>query len=68
MKYLLITGLVLIFFGCDKSVNPEAQMNKTAEAYVKLVLEVGLYDADYVDAYYGPDEWKPKEELKIDID
>lgn len=29
-----------------------------AEAYVHLVLAMGLHDADYVDAYYGPAEWK----------
>ena len=29
-----------------------------AESYVKLVLAVGQHDADYVDAYYGPDEWE----------
>ncbi|HEX8680337.1 MAG TPA: amidohydrolase family protein, partial [Chthoniobacterales bacterium] len=29
-----------------------------AEAYVKLVLAVGQHDSDYVDAYYGPPEWK----------
>ena len=33
-------------------------MNKIAEEYVKLVLAVGQHDADYVDAYYGPPEWK----------
>jgi len=33
-------------------------MNETAESYVKLVLAVGQHDADYVDAYYGPPEWK----------
>ena len=37
-------------------------MNGIAEGYVKLVLEVGKYDPLYVDAYYGPKEWKPKEE------
>ena len=37
-------------------------MNGVAEGYVKLVLEVGKYDPLYVDAYYGPKEWKPKEE------
>jgi hypothetical protein len=34
-------------------------MNTLAESYVKLVLQVGFYDADFVDAYYGPEEWKP---------
>jgi hypothetical protein len=29
-----------------------------AEAYVKLVLAMGQHDPDYVDAYYGPPEWK----------
>lgn len=36
-------------------------MNTIAESYVKLVLQVGFYDADLVDAYYGPPEWKPAE-------
>ena len=36
-------------------------VNAIAEGYVKLVLEVGLYDADYVDAYFGPAEWEPAE-------
>jgi hypothetical protein len=33
-------------------------MNALAERYVKLVLAMGQHDADYVDAYYGPPEWK----------
>ena len=37
---------------------PAAAMNDLAERYVKLVLAVGVHDADYVDAYYGPPEWR----------
>jgi hypothetical protein len=38
---------------------PEADtMNQVAEGYVKLVLAVGQHDPAYVDAYYGPPEWK----------
>jgi hypothetical protein len=33
-------------------------VNEIAEAYVKLVLALGQHDPDYVDAYYGPPEWK----------
>jgi hypothetical protein len=33
-------------------------MNRIAESYVKLVLAVGQHDSDYVDAYYGPPEWR----------
>jgi hypothetical protein len=34
------------------------RMNEAAEQYVKLVLSVGQHDRDYVDAFYGPPEWK----------
>ena len=38
---------------------PKGDMTATiADGYVKLVLAVGQHDADYVDAYYGPPEWK----------
>jgi hypothetical protein len=37
-------------------------MNTTAEQYVKLVLALGQHDADYVDAFYGPPEWKAEAE------
>ncbi len=39
--------------------SPEARtMNAIAEGYVRLVLALGQHDRDYVDAYYGPPEWK----------
>jgi hypothetical protein len=33
-------------------------MDRAAESYVKLVLAMGEHDPDYVDAYYGPAEWR----------
>ena len=33
-------------------------MNAVAERYVHLVLALGQHDPDYVDAFYGPAEWK----------
>jgi hypothetical protein len=33
-------------------------LNRIAEAYVRLALAVGRHDPDYVDAYYGPEEWR----------
>jgi hypothetical protein len=40
-----------------------------AEDYVKLVLAIGQHDADYVDAYYGPAEWKNAvESAKVGLD
>jgi hypothetical protein len=37
-------------------------MNELAERYVKLVLALGQHDPDYVDAYYGPPEWRQEAE------
>ena len=43
---------------------PASPMNDVAERYVKLVLALGQHDADYVDAYYGPPEWKQQAESR----
>ena len=34
-------------------------MNDIAERYVKLTLQVGQHDENFVDAYYGDPAWKP---------
>jgi hypothetical protein len=49
---VLLAALVLA--GCA---GPDP-MNQIAESYVKLVLAVGEHDPDYVDAYYGPADWR----------
>lgn len=70
MKKILIVLLSIIFLhSCndkkDKSISElEIKMNNIAEDYVKLVLEIGTYKSDYVDAYYGPEEWKPEKTNK----
>src|SRR5438270_12366761 len=37
-------------------------MNPIAEKYAHLVLALGQHDPDYVDAFYGPAEWKTQAE------
>lgn len=32
-------------------------LDRVAEGYVRLALEVGAYSPGYIDAYYGPKEW-----------
>ena len=49
----LMTGIV----AAEKKPG-ESDMNKLGERYVHLVLAMGQHDADYVDAFYGPAEWK----------
>ena len=44
-------------------------MHALAERYVKTVLALGQHDKDYVDAYYGPTEWKRESDAtKISLD
>jgi len=69
VKRIIFLLLVILFvISCGEKKNQkqlsdlELKMNGIAEGYVKLVLDVGKYDPLYVDAYYGPKEWKPKEE------
>jgi len=35
-----------------------SQLNGIAESYVRLVLGIGIHDPDYVDAYFGPPDWR----------
>ena len=70
--FLLLCSSI-IFYSCsgkNSSVNNElgSKMNTIAEHYVKLVLKVGELDSDYVDAYYGPENWKPQDILSSPAD
>ena len=71
--FLLIVAL-LISISCGEKkeqINKselELKMDQIAENYVKLVLEIGLYRPEYVDAYYGPKNWKPDKSTRQDID
>ncbi len=63
---IALTALAAATVGCakDQAVPPAdsqaaaARLDSISEPYVKLVLAVGKHDADYVDAYYGPPEWR----------
>lgn len=45
-----------------------ADMNQLAERYVRLVLQAGQHDADFVDAYYGPESLRPAADRKTPLD
>jgi hypothetical protein len=69
-RFLALVTTLLLAAGCaaapagpDRPARKDPfDMNRTAESYVKLVLAVGQHDADYVDAYYGPPEWRTEAE------
>ena len=72
MRIFFSILLIVILFSCSdrkqrSMTELEFKMNEIAEQYVKLVLEIALYKPEYVDAYYGPEEWKPAESSKQKI-
>jgi arylsulfatase A-like enzyme len=57
-QYLRWQAQMLPLAQAPASAPQKMPMNTIAERYVKLVLALGQHDADYVDAFYGPPEWK----------
>jgi hypothetical protein len=62
MLALLLNCLAAWLAGVALTAQQVSRMSSTAELYVGLVLAVGQHDADYVDAFYGPPEWKAEAE------
>ena len=65
MKYtntaVMILCLTFLFFNTtlsQKKVKKIITMDNIAEQYVRLILDIGQHDPDFVDAYYGPKEWQ----------
>ena len=66
MRYFsfLILTIPIIVGGCNQPVKEEVvTLDTVAESYVKLALNIGHYDYDFINAYYGPKEWE-----KIEFD
>jgi len=58
MYALLVTAFLTMASGGPATQRGATPLDAIAEPYVKLVLALGEHDADYVDAYYGPEAWK----------
>lgn len=65
-----VFGIVLLNACQPKTEHTEMQifpsLNAIAEQYVRLVLNVGEHSNAYIDAYYGPEEWKPSVKVSLD--
>ena len=61
----LVLFLTQIAFAAEQEPEHSTIMNSVAESYVKLVLAVGRHDKDYVDAYFGPPEWRKEAEKTL---
>ncbi|HZG45333.1 MAG TPA: hypothetical protein VEZ41_03575 [Allosphingosinicella sp.] len=56
--------LAVLLTACATANRPADTLNAIAEAYVGLSLEAGTHEEGYIDAYYGPPEWKQAAEAK----
>jgi hypothetical protein len=54
--------LVICLIASHAGARAADAMNSVAERYAHLVLALGQHDPDYVDAFYGPPEWKTQAE------
>lgn len=60
MLKIVFYSFILLALPLSKTqASQQSDLDSIAESYVKLVLDVGLYDEGYVDFYYGPQEWRP---------
>src|SRR5881394_1682549 len=65
ISVFIFCGLLVLSRGAQAA----HAMNDVAEKYAHLVLALGQHDPDYVDAFYGPAEWKAlaeREKLPLD--
>ncbi|MDP1676335.1 MAG: hypothetical protein Q8L88_05660 [Bacteroidota bacterium] len=54
----ILLFLTFIFFNTASAQRKAITMNDIAQQYVRLILDIGQHDPDFVDAYYGPKEWQ----------
>ncbi len=66
MKNILILIVAGLFLNSCQTKPGKSSIDTSAEKYVRLVLAIGQYDGSFVDAYFGPDEWKPAGE-KLEV-
>jgi hypothetical protein len=64
LRLVVIAAVLASAPSCASRISGRSDLDAVARSYVKLVLEVGLYDPNYVDAYFGPAGWKPSPKAK----
>jgi hypothetical protein len=75
MKIFILLTFIISYSEASQLNNQINTLDSFAENYVKLGLELGEYDSDYVDAYLGPEKWhqlakqnrRSKQQLATDI-
>ena len=58
MRLVFLILAVLLFAGCATPAPEADSLDAVARDYVRMTLEIGEREEGYVDAYYGPPEWR----------
>jgi hypothetical protein len=59
-RLTLAIFFLIALIGCKTPERTQVKsLDDIANQYIKLALEIGEFDADLIDAYYGPEKWKP---------
>src|SRR3546814_11235572 len=58
MKWLHLTAAVMLLAACVSDRIADDSLDEIAADYVQMTLEIGEREPGYVDAYYGPPEWR----------
>src|SRR5262245_59324177 len=58
----LLAGLLFALAVGACARQPEPDLNPMAEQFVRISLEMGTHEEGYIDAYFGPPDWKTQAE------
>ena len=59
MRAWLLSLVAVVLSGCASVAGSrDLNIDTLAQDYVRLALEIDAHESGYVDAYYGPDEWR----------
>jgi len=68
---ILVVSIAMAWWSCGPTQTQPSNdgeelttLDQLAQVYVKLGLKLGQVDANYVDAYYGPESWQADAEAK----
>ena len=60
-KHFIVASAIFLLSACKTQEKTyHANLNDVADEYVKLTLAIGQYNSDFIDSYYGPEDWQPK--------
>lgn len=62
LRVLFVSGCALLAAQALPAAAGATAIDRAAEQYVRLVLEIGTHEKGYIDAYFGPESWKTEAE------